>query len=275
VTAANGSTAKKGSRSGKLGAGPGSVGQVDFIGIGSQKAATTWLFEHLRQHPGTRFPVGKEFHYWDVRRARGMKVREYLERFAPAKPGIKQGEITPRYCTVPTRTILAMRRRLPEVRLLTTVRNPMARVWSAAEMHRAYAGMSPGEASDTWYTDFFGSANARARSNVTEWLPNWWSVFPEDRLLIIPYDDIKSEPRAVLLRVASYLGIDPDPYLTAPDDELRTIINMRAADRQTTVPRPSLVRALQDQYADMVGPITEMIGRPELAAPWLAWDGSR
>lgn len=37
----------------------------DFIGIGAQKAGTTWLCENLRRHPRVWIPPAKELHYFD------------------------------------------------------------------------------------------------------------------------------------------------------------------------------------------------------------------
>ena len=37
----------------------------DFIGIGAQKAGTTWLHHNLQAHPGIWMPKEKELHYFD------------------------------------------------------------------------------------------------------------------------------------------------------------------------------------------------------------------
>jgi hypothetical protein len=37
----------------------------DFLGIGAQKAGTTWLYQVLRVHPGVWLPPVKELHYFD------------------------------------------------------------------------------------------------------------------------------------------------------------------------------------------------------------------
>ena len=37
----------------------------DFIGIGAQKAGTTWLYQNLRAHPEIWMPEEKEIHYFD------------------------------------------------------------------------------------------------------------------------------------------------------------------------------------------------------------------
>ena len=38
---------------------------IDFLGIGAQKAGTTWLWEILRAHPQIWLPPRKELHYFD------------------------------------------------------------------------------------------------------------------------------------------------------------------------------------------------------------------
>jgi hypothetical protein len=59
---------------------------VDFIGIGAQKAATTWLWAMLNQHPEVRFSPLKEVHYFDVlylgsrRRAHFKVTRRAVKR---------------------------------------------------------------------------------------------------------------------------------------------------------------------------------------------------
>lgn len=39
--------------------------KVDFLGIGVQKAGTSWLWQNLRQHPCIWMPPRKELHYFD------------------------------------------------------------------------------------------------------------------------------------------------------------------------------------------------------------------
>jgi len=49
----------------------------DFLGIGAQKAGTTWLHLNLRRHPGVWLPPVKELQYFNeiyVRRHRRWMV---------------------------------------------------------------------------------------------------------------------------------------------------------------------------------------------------------
>ena len=57
---------------------------LDFLGIGAQKAATTWLYANLDLHPQIAFPAGKEVHFWD--RREGREPEEWLKLFAELPP---------------------------------------------------------------------------------------------------------------------------------------------------------------------------------------------
>ncbi len=39
--------------------------KIDFLGIGAQRAATTWLYRNLNRHPNIWTPPKKELHYFD------------------------------------------------------------------------------------------------------------------------------------------------------------------------------------------------------------------
>ena len=53
---------------------------IEFLGIGAQKAATTWLTENLRVHPQVWMPgFAKELHYFDVVHYKDKK-RFYLKK---------------------------------------------------------------------------------------------------------------------------------------------------------------------------------------------------
>ncbi len=247
--------------------------RVDFIGIGSQKAATTWLFRLLKDHPDTRFPVGKEFHFWDVKRYQGMTVKSYVAKFDKGGKGIRQGEITPAYAILDSASITDVARALPKVRLFCTLRNPLARAWSAMEMVRSYAWLEPAETSDQFYLDLARSENSMRRGNFVRWLANWQASFPPSRLKIIDYEAIVDDPRAVLVDLARYLRLDPDFYQQLPDARLHEKINARRVDVQTTSARPVVVEALRELYKPLIGPMSEIMGRD--VSYWLDWDGAK
>lgn len=247
--------------------------RVDFLGIGSQKAATTWLFHELRGHPRTRFPVGKEFHYWDVHRSAGLSAERYFGRFPPRRRGVRQGYITPRYAVLPSDTIAAMAEAMPNVKLFCTVRNPLPRVWSALEMVRNFGRLDPTETSERFYLDQIRSQESIRRSDFSQWLVNWRAHFPAERLHVIEYDDISADPRQVLVALAGYLGIDPGHFATRAEDALRQNRNPGRPTDVSSVPPPAVVEELRAVYAPRIPAMSEALGRDVSA--WLEWDGAR
>ena len=51
-----------------------------FLGIGAQKAGTSWLYRNLRDHPGVWMPPIKEIHYFDHPNPIPLLVQAYVTR---------------------------------------------------------------------------------------------------------------------------------------------------------------------------------------------------
>jgi hypothetical protein len=238
---------------------------LDFLGIGAQKCGTTWLYEHLSGHPQVRFPGGKEIHFWDWQRHRG--VDWWLTLFSETPLDIKQGEITPAYGILDDTTIAAIYAVAPSVQLFYSIRNPIARAWSAALMMLGRAEMTIDEASDTWFLDHFNSQGSRRRGDYIGCLARWLAVFPKERLYLLLFDDICNDPRAVLLGLSNHLGIAPSHFATLDDARLREPVN-KSPDHDL---RPSLLGPLRDLYAPDIERLERCLGRD--LSPWLAGQG--
>lgn len=240
---------------------------LDFIGIGAQKCGTTWLFQQLSQHPHVRFPAGKEVHFWDQQRHHG--VDWWLGLFPDAPVGVMQGEITPAYGMLDTDTIQAIHERLPSVRLFYSIRNPIARAWSSALMALGRAELTIEEASDAWFIDHFRSTGSRRRGDYAATIARWRSVFSDLQLHVIVFDDIQTDPRGVLTRLADHLGIPADPFNHLDEASIRqAVFEGPGYDL-----RPSLRAVLQDLYADQIKALKQSMGRD--LVHWLDWDGRR
>ena len=66
-----------------------------FLGIGVQRAATTWVYECLRAHPEVFLPDLKEVHYFDENYELGANW--YASHFPESVRERTLGEITPSY----------------------------------------------------------------------------------------------------------------------------------------------------------------------------------
>jgi hypothetical protein len=235
---------------------------LDFLGIGAQKTGTTWLCEALAAHPAVRFPAGKEVHFWDWHRAKG--VDWYRGLFADSPPGVKSGEITPAYALLPADAIREIRSLNPALRVLYTLRNPIERAWSAALMVMQRGGMTIDEASDAWFIDHFRSQNSRSRGDYEPCLRNWRSVIGEEPLLVLRYEALCADPRAYLDACCRHLGVDAGFY--GPQHE--ALLQRRVYAGPQAPLRASLRPVLLELYADKIRALGKYLGT-DLGA-WLA-----
>jgi hypothetical protein len=243
---------------------------VDFIGIGAQKGGTTWLYHQLGRHPQLAFPGGKEVHFWDrvdpSLASRWIAALEPATRATPDGRPIRSGEITPAYSTLAPATIAALRQTCPDVRLFISLRNPLARAWSAALMGLTRCQMEEHEASDQWFIDHFRSQASRQRGAYAAALTRWWDAFPREQLLVTLFDDIVAAPRPLLDALANHLRVDASDFTALPAEDLATVVVPKLgshvpAGQPKPRLRPSLLPVLGELYRPEIDRLSSLLGR--------------
>jgi len=245
----------------------GEADMIHFLGIGAQKAGTTWIYQHLSEHPDIRFPAGKEIHFWDCCRSNGIEW--WMGLFADDHQSRKQGEITPAYATLDEATIREISSLLPDLRIFYSLRNPIARAWSSALMALERAEMTIDEASHLWFLDHFKSAGSRRRGDYLSCIRRWQSVFADEQFLTIMFDDIIRDPVGVLALLCRHLGVDANWVGQVPSAKLAMPV---FAGPGHDLPEP-LLGFLRVVYKPMINQLSELLGRD--LSPWLDWDGKR
>ncbi len=205
----------------------------DFLGIGAQKAGTTWLHEQLRAHPGIHLPPRKELHYFDDNFHRPL--RWYASHFAEAGAR-RTGEITPAYAILDDARIAYMAAVMPRVRAIFLMRDPVERAWSQAVMTLIeQPARDPASVTEAEFAAFLRSPTARLRGGYSRTIAAWRRHFPEEQLLLAFHDDLRAQPGALLGQVTEFLGVD-----ALPDDPQRG----RVVFRGLGLPMPDAIRAL-------------------------------
>jgi len=100
----------------------------NFLGIGTQRAATTWLFDCLREHPNVFVPECKEVSFFNQHYDKGISY--YSSYFKEASGYKALGEITPDYLhnrECPSRIY----KELHNPMMIVILRNPIERAFSA------------------------------------------------------------------------------------------------------------------------------------------------
>jgi hypothetical protein len=212
---------------------------LDFIVIGAQKSGTTSLFEYLRRHPSLSLPAAKEVPYFSHDANYGRPWTEYLRKaFAFADPQTQWGTVTPQYMVggiydavrppddspveSDVRTVpLRIRDRLPNVRLIAILRDPVER----ARSHHAMAALNG------WDTRPFAQAvqellapealvsSRRVPEETTGYvvwgeygriLAGYLDAFGREQLLVLFTTELRDDPASVLRRVFEFLTVDPE-----------------------------------------------------------------
>jgi hypothetical protein len=218
------------------------AGKTFVVGIGAQKAGTTWLHAYLLAHPEVAIPPIKELHYWDqlyrpdlcgdwnqrfarqlgeadeqqdeaVTRALSDRLRmtceaDYMRFFASrVPPGAKAfGEITPSYALLPVEGFARLRAQHESVKVIYILRDPVARFWSGV-VHEARTDPSVLAVAEFDVALSDPRHVERTRYDLT--LQRLDAVFDERDIAIEFYETLFTEP--AIERISRAIGIEPRP----------------------------------------------------------------
>lgn len=216
------------------------TGPPDFVGVGAQRAGTTWWYALVTDHPAVRGPAAvrrrlrarerpapgrsvrtaregmlqKELHFFEAFPGGGLTAEDtaLYHRFFPRPPGAVAGEWTPRYmCDFWTPPLL--RSAAPEAKLLVMLRDPVERFRSGLAREASVAMERGARLPLSAWSD------AVDRGRYASQLRRLLEHFGRDRLLVLQYERCLAEPRAELRRTYEFLGVEPTghapPYLEA------------------------------------------------------------
>ena len=177
-------------------------GAPDFVGVGVQKAGTSWWYELILDHPGVHDPAGvpKERHYLSrfcVEPFGPAEVDRY-HRWFPRVAGTIAGEWTPDYLGYPwVAPLLATA--APDARILVLLRDPVERFVSGLTFRLAVgAPHTSATVADAVRQGFY----ARQLRRLLDW-------FPPGQVLVQQYERCRADPAGELARTYEFLGLDP------------------------------------------------------------------
>jgi hypothetical protein len=202
------------------GARPAMLDRVSFVVAGAQKAGTSALDAHLREHPELCLPRKKELHFFDSDRLFAVEPVDYAPyhaQFAPRPPQHLLGEVTPAYMYWPT-AAERIARYNPAMRFVLVLRNPVTRAYSHWNMSRQL-GREP-----LPFLDALHAEAERLRSLPLErakrftyvergfyarQLKRLWGRFPAEQTLVFKSEALYDRPDEVLNGIAGFLAIAP------------------------------------------------------------------
>lgn len=173
-----------------------------FLYIGTAKAGSSWIFEALREHPDVFVPAAKDLKYFDVH-YETRSFASYLNYFQKGTGHKAVGELSHDYFTS---AVYAERiqHRLPEVKLICCLREPGALAISSYK----YIRMLLKEADMGFAAFVQGYLNERRYIRYLENLRFFYERFPNDRILVMFFDDLQNRPEVFLEQVYSFVGVE-------------------------------------------------------------------
>jgi hypothetical protein len=176
----------------------------DFIGIGAQRAGTSWIYACLYEHPQLCMP-SKEIHFFSRDRnwVRGYEWYEALFTRCPSTARV--GELSTSYlvCREGPSRIYS---RYPEVKLLASLRDPVDRAFSSYLNDIVSGVLSPD-------IDFWEACAERPeyveQGLYAKHLRRYLDSFPRDRLLVLIFEDGRRDPLGFMQAIYRFMGVDP------------------------------------------------------------------
>jgi hypothetical protein len=175
----------------------------NFIGIGAQKCASTWIYRILREHPQIGVSDEKEIDFFSYHYNAGYQW--YERRFDHCAGKTAVGEISPSYFYEP-----AVPRRvadyLPSAKIIVSLRDPVER---ALSNHRFEVGLGRFNGSDLSFEA--GLANNpcyEEQGRYATHLKRWMSCFPRDQILVLLSEEIALHPVRICAMVYDFLEVD-------------------------------------------------------------------
>ncbi len=177
--------------------------RVGFIGIGAQKAATSWLHSCLYEHPDLSLPATKEIHYFSNFFWRGDAW--YEEQLGPSRANQIIGEISPSYLYSPE-AAARIHDYNPNVKLIVCLREPVGRVVSAYRYAIQVGDHSP---SVSLREALRATPAYLEHSRYLAQLQRYLALFPRDQILVVLYEHIATDPLAFVQSIYRFLEVEP------------------------------------------------------------------
>ena len=193
----------------------------DFINVGAQKAASTWLYSCLREHPQIFMAPKNRVWFFQHPDYSPDKWGWYLSHFGGATANQRIGDSRVEYLYHPESAKL-IARHLPRCKILVSLRDPVDRGFSALlwMQRRNLLPLEPPNSALARALADFGEdpttvEQRRLRQVLemgfySEQLERYFDIFDRDRFLIFFTDDVRRRPLKTIRSVFRFLDVDSD-----------------------------------------------------------------
>jgi Sulfotransferase family len=181
-----------------------------FLGIGSMRCGSTWLYEVLKCHPDVQMSSAKEMDFFFMPQMLQYDFGWYAAHFKPANGGeLKpiRGEISPRYARLKPWHVRQIARLIPGLRIILTVRHPIERAWSQTLFD--FGRLQRRDVRKVRLLEFLRQLErprSRLSSNYARTIKIWSGTFGKDAVYVGLFDELRDDPEAYVNGVLRHIG---------------------------------------------------------------------
>jgi len=182
----------------------------DFIVVGAMRAGTTTLYHHLSNHTAIGMSRMKETDFFIPKMNYPLGLDWYRNQFDSGFA--VHGEVSPNYAMchlwqgVPAR----IRETLPEVKIIFLARDPVDRFISHY-LHAWHVGHT--KVLPEALLASKNGQNMLQTSRYTVQIEAYLQHFPPEQILILDFDELRTDPQATMDRMTNFLDLDQQSVL--------------------------------------------------------------
>ena len=200
----------------------GNLRLPNLVGVGTARAATTFLHGVLRSQPAIYATPVKETNYFGIGSKKRMTLHDYRLLFLgqEAQPFI--AEITPAYLHLPA-ALEEMAAALDAPKIIVNLREPVARFISHYKLDKAKHGNPELET----YVDtaieqgldvkpWVAPGRVLRLSLYADALEQLFDLFGRENCCLLAYDEVDPDARRWMAQLSGFLGVELPPVVPDP-----------------------------------------------------------
>jgi hypothetical protein len=181
-----------------------------FLGIGSMRCGSTWLYEVLKCHPDIQMSHAKEMDFFFMPQMLHYDLKWYAAHFTSEKgdePKAIRGEISPRYTRLRAWHVRQIARLLPDLRIVLTVRHPLERVWSQTLYD--FGRLRRRDVRDVSVVELLRQVErprSRLSSDYARAISIWSNAFGKEAVHVSLFDKLRDDPEGYVNSILCHVG---------------------------------------------------------------------
>ncbi|MHA1284637.1 MAG: sulfotransferase family protein [Promethearchaeota archaeon] len=178
--------------------------KIDFILIGTAKAATSWIYEFLREHPEICVSSQKELYFFDRDYNFRKGINYYKKFFKNCSNEKIIGEFTPSYIDSRLAPI-RIYKFFPDIKIIANLRNPIERIFSDykfnVQMKLKYGIYKSFDEAVRYDKELIELGFYYKK------LIRYFKIFPKKNILILFFDDLIKNPFNFVKEIYKFLKL--------------------------------------------------------------------